>query len=211
MPIAGVMDEATFVTKNADNIKGLPMYFICGGLDGDKLKRNAIHWDRYLNWSGNDVTVVEFLGRGHEDFSDEIQRVFDWMKRKQRNFFPKEFKVKAQRPWDNFFWWVEVKQFPAGLTVEPVDGVRPKAALGKPALEISSQIAPTRESVFIGNTSAKMTIWLSPEIIDLSKAAFVVVNGTRIRADNQKNILTMLEDIRTRGDRRHPFWVKIEP
>ena len=31
-------------------------------------------------------TVVEFRGRGHDDFSDEILRLFDWMGRFRRDF-----------------------------------------------------------------------------------------------------------------------------
>ena len=46
----------------------------------------------------------------------KILRIFDWMGRKQRDFFPKKFTASTKRPWDNYFWWVEIdgleSQFP---------------------------------------------------------------------------------------------------
>ena len=63
--------------------------------------------------------VVEYLGRGHENFSDEVVRIFDWMKRHTRNFFPKEIDNVTLRSYDNFFWWIEINQFQRGITVDP--------------------------------------------------------------------------------------------
>ena len=34
--------------------------------------------------------MVEYQGRGHEHFYEEIQRIFDWMGRRHRDFFPKK-------------------------------------------------------------------------------------------------------------------------
>ena len=67
------------------------------------------------------TTVVEYLGRGHEDFYDEILRIFDWMGRFHRNFFPREFACETMRSWDNFFWWVEVQGLPPRSLVDPAD------------------------------------------------------------------------------------------
>jgi pimeloyl-ACP methyl ester carboxylesterase len=91
------------------NAELVPYYFVCGELDGKKMVENARELDRYLNRS-YPCTVVEYLGRGHEHFSDEIQRLFEWMGRLRRDFFPREFTVKTMRRWDNFFWWIELDQ-----------------------------------------------------------------------------------------------------
>ncbi len=32
-----------------------------------------------------DLTLVQYLGRGHENFSDETIRLFDWMGKKNRS------------------------------------------------------------------------------------------------------------------------------
>ena len=90
-----------------DNAKSLPFYVLGGELDGDKTVKNARDLDRYLQ-RRFDVTVVEYQGRGHEDFYEDIRNLFDWMgHRDSRNFFPKEFTVSTMRSWDNFFWWLE--------------------------------------------------------------------------------------------------------
>ncbi|MCA9240703.1 MAG: hypothetical protein KDA37_10905, partial [Planctomycetales bacterium] len=103
IPILPEADKyVKFYSKNAEY---LSWYFVCGELDGDKIKRNAYEFDRYLK-PAIDTTVVELLGRGHEPFTDEIQRLFDWMGRKSRPTTPPdEFEVHAMRPWDNYFWW----------------------------------------------------------------------------------------------------------
>ena len=56
-----------------------------------------------------------------------------------------------------------------------------------------------------------MTVWLSPKMLNFKQRATITVNGRRI--GDQKihpDLGTLLEDVRTRGDRQHPFWAKIE-
>ena len=182
--------------KNAELV---PLYFVCGELDGDKMVKNGFEYDAYMQVSRagvNDCTVVEYEGRGHEHFSDEILRLFDWMGRKQRNFFPKRFDVVTQRSFDNFFWWLEMrnfqptpgKNFTPGSNLTGANGVAVRGAGGKPI------------------------VWLAPEMVDFSKPVNVSLNGQSMAPSKsiQPDIATMLEDIRTRGDRQHPFWAKVE-
>ncbi len=132
IPIAAVADK--FVSRYAMNAKYLNWYFVAGELDGDKLARNARELDRYMRPDA-DITVVEYLGRGYEPFGDEIQRMFEWMGRKQRKM-PKEIESVSMRPWDTFFWWLEVE----GLAAQ-VDG-RPQklaASTNRPASSNRSQ------------------------------------------------------------------------
>ncbi len=95
----------------------LSWYVVAGELDGDKMLRNARELDRYFK-QYSDLTVVEYLGRGFEPFGDEIQRLFDWMGRRRRNI-PKEIECVSMRPWDNFFWWLEVDGLPERSMVLP--------------------------------------------------------------------------------------------
>ena len=82
------------------------MYFVAGQLDGNKIATNARDLDRYMKYVGYDVMYVEYQGRGHEHFSDEIVRLFQWMALYRRDFARKEFTTASMRPWDQFFWWV---------------------------------------------------------------------------------------------------------
>ena len=61
--------------------------------------------------------------------------------------------------------------------------------------------------------TAEVTVWLSPKMLDFKQRATITVNGRRLNAPDQMiraDLRTLLEDVRTRGDRQHPFWAKIE-
>ena len=79
-----------------------------------------------------------------------------------------------------------------------------------PAATDGPVVAPLpRSEISLGEALAS----LSPGMIDLDKRCLVVVNGRRINAPSQfiePDLETLLADVRTRGDRQHPFWVKLE-
>ena len=147
-----------YITQYWENGKYVPMYFVCGEKDSGKWA-SAPDWDRYLTKIGYDVMVVEYLGRGHESFRDEIHNLFTWMGLHKRDFFPKEFQVNSLRPWDNFFWWVETKDPKEINTVLPAEwGDNPKSAkLPRPAETRASTLNPNGVSV----TGAAMTRFAS--------------------------------------------------
>ena len=102
-----VAESDRFCTRYWENAKNLPFYLVCGELDDNRMAKNSRDLNRYLQ-RGYNTTVVEYLGRGHEHFYDEILRLFDWMGRFHRDFFPREFSCTTMREGDNFFWWVEL-------------------------------------------------------------------------------------------------------
>jgi hypothetical protein len=183
------------IRQYSRNAEWVPLYFVGGEKDGDTMSNNATEFDDYMNRNkAYDATAVEYLGRGHEHFSDEILRIFDWMSRKRRNFFPRNFSVVTQRETDSFFWWAELKSF------EPPP--RP--------MQIESKLmANNGVSIQCG---AKLTVLLSPEIVDFSRPINVTVNGKPLRGASkvQPDIGVLLEDARSRGERKHPFWAKLE-
>jgi hypothetical protein len=181
---------------------------VCGEFDSSRMLANSRDWDRYLR-KGYNVTVVEYLGRGHEDFSDEILRLFDWMGRLRRNFAPKDFDVVTMRPWDNFFWWVELRQLPPRAMIAPD---RWPPSRGTQPVHTSATVTRTN-GLLLQTGAGQMTIWLSPDVLDLSRRFIISVNGSRLNttaASLAGDLNVLLEDARTRGDRQHPFWSKIE-
>jgi predicted esterase len=201
IPIVAVADKYV-KHRYQENGRYVPMYFICGEKDGNKMALNSSEWDYYFRHIGYDVMVVQYQGRGHEHFHDEIQRLFDWMNLHKRNFFPKEFTVYSMRPWDNFFWWVETdKPKPANivLPVEWPGTARPYETEGR-VLETNA--------VTVTTGADKVTVWLSPEIVNFEAKVTVHIKGKRY-LNVQPSIATMLEDARTRADRQHPFWAKV--
>jgi hypothetical protein len=195
-----------FIERYAKNARYVPWYVIAGELDGDKLSHNATQLDRYMK-PNSDVTVVEFLGRGYEPFGDEIQRLFVWMAKRKRTM-PKEFEYVSMRPWDNFFWWVEVEGMPeksmvAPSTWPPTRGVRPFQFEGK-------VLANNRLTVTA--RAQKASVWLSPELIDFKQPVIVEINNRAVQPRNRQvrpDLKVLLEDVRTRADRQHPFWAKL--
>jgi predicted esterase len=205
IPISALSDRyCNFYWENA---KYVPFYVILGELDGAKLTKNALDLDRYFK-RGYDATVIEYEGRGHDDFHEEILRIFDWMGRFHRNFFPREFICSTMREWDSFFWWVELEGMPPKSQVDPLHWPPPA---GTRAVQVKGKITGNNVNILTG--TAQVSVWLSPQIVDFKQRVSIVVNGQQIYAKEpflQPDLRTILEDVRTRGDRQHPFWIRLD-
>ena len=223
----------SFYTENA---RLVPFYVVLGKLDGGRIARDALVLDRYLR-NGYNTTVVEYLGRGHEHFVDEQLPLFDWMNRFKRSFpLPRdrEFTCATMRDCDNFFWWAEIEGLPpnclvtdwtkpheaksfttgSGLTAPGSGGIVPSTPLprGVHPLLVEGKVPGANTLVLTAGTS-RATIWLSPEIVDFKARINITVGGRRpsgVPAMIKPSVDTMLEDLRVRGDRQHPFWAKVE-
>lgn len=195
-----------YVTHYWPNGRTLPIYVIAGELDRATVQRDATDLDRYFS-KGFDATYVEYRGRGHEHFSDEILRVFDWLGRKRRNFFPREIEAVTFRPWDRFFWWVECEGLPPRTVVlpehwPPAAGVRP--------FQIEAR-AGASNSLTVRCGADHVKVWLSPELVDFTKPVTVTLDGQRLlKGPAAPDVRVMLEDLRLRADRQHPFWAVVE-
>jgi predicted esterase len=204
--VAIVPGADRYVTHYWPNARRLPVYVVGGELDRGRLMQNATDLDRYFS-KGFDTTYVEYRGRGHEHFADDIIRMFDWMGRKRRDFFPPDFEAVTLRPWDRFFWWVELEGPPPRTVVLPE--AWPPAAGNRP-LTIEAKKGATN-SLMVRCGASRVRVWLSPELIDFGQPLTVTVDGRRIHkgpitADER----VLLEDLRLRGDRQHPFWAVLE-
>jgi len=203
IPIVAVSEK--YCGRYWENGELVPMYVVSGELDGTKAIDNAQDLDRYMT-RNFDVTVVEYLGRGHEHFFEEIIHLFDWMGRKRRNFFPREFECQTMRTWDNFFWWVELDQLPSRSVVEP-HMWPPERNVRATATEASIR---SSNGLYVKTGAGRVTLWLSPEIVEFDHRMRLQVNGTRLNTGDVRPSLTvLLEDVRRRGDRQHPFWAKV--
>jgi len=206
VPVVG--RSAKFCNHYYENARYLPFYVVQGEFDGDKVLTNAVDLDRYMLRAFN-VTVIEYQGRGHEHFSDEVIRIFDWLPRFQRDFFPKEFACRTMRSIDNFFWWVECRGFPATGVVDPANYPPPR---GTRASVVEAEIT-AKNGLRVRAAAEEATIWVAPEMVDFSKPITVNYNGakaSRSAGTLRPDMGVLLEDVRTRGDRLHPFWARIE-
>jgi pimeloyl-ACP methyl ester carboxylesterase len=201
--ICGQSDR--FCSYYTENAKYVPFYVVSGELDGGTLTRNAKDLDRYFT-RGYNTTVVEYEGRGLEDFYDEVLRIFDWMGRMSRDFFPHSFSCSTMREFDNFFWWLECDGLPAKVMVDPAawPPKNPRAVTVDGAINENNGIT-------VHTAGSKATVWFSPKMMDMSRRISVQVNGRRIQNGViNPDLQTILEDVRTRGDCQNPFWAKVQ-
>lgn len=195
-----------YVNHYWPNARTLPMYLVGGELDNGTFSHNGMDLDRYLA-RGFDLTYVEYRGRGHEHFAEEQPRILDWTGRKKREFFPPAIDSVSMRPWDGFFWWVEFTGAPPRTVVlpsqwPPGQGVR--------SLSIEAKRNATNGLV-IRCGAERVRVWISPELVDLELPVSVTVDGKKLSRDEiVPDVAVMLEDLRTRGDRQHPFWAVLE-
>ena len=164
-----------------ENAKYVPFYVVLGELDGAKLTKNALDLDRYLK-RGYDATVVEYEGRGHDDFHEEILRIFDWMGRFRRNFFPREFACSTMRDWDSFFWWVELDGMPPRSQIDPADWPPPSGT--RPA-QVKGTILNNNINIRTG--SAQVSVWVSPQMVDFKQRVNIRSTASRSTPKNHSS------------------------
>ena len=202
IPITATADK--YVSLYWENGRQVAFYFVGGEMDGNRLALNARDLNRYLTRPGFDTMIVEYRGRGHEHFYDEIIRIFDWMNLHRREFPQREFTCSSLRPWDNFFWFVELAGFPERSIVVPLAWPKPQARVAN----TEATIGPNNR-VRVKSAASQVTVWLSPEIVDFSERIEVSINGRVKGRDVEPSLEVLLEDVRTRVDRFHPFWAKV--
>ncbi|RIK83852.1 MAG: peptidase [Planctomycetota bacterium] len=199
--------QQKYINFYRDNAQYVPFYFVAGELDGRTIAENAPVWNKYLRINRYDVTLVEYQGRGHEPFHDEILHLLQWMGLKKRGGPPAEFACSTLRPWDNFFWWLECEEFPANFMVYPTDwGGRTTPG------QVAGRVQPDNR-LAAKTVAGRTTIWLNPDIVDFSKPLRITFNGKKLPTDAaavHPDPAVLLEDVRTRGDRFRPFWAKVE-
>jgi len=200
IPVVAAADK--YVSRYSDNGRYVPFYFVGGELDGDKMSRNGAQLDRYLSRVGYDVMIIDYQGRGHEHFQEELPRIIEWMNVHRRDFFPKNWQVTSLRPWDNFFWFAEFHDFPPKSMTSPVNWPPPR---NTNAAALSGKLLDNN-GLTLDASGAKATIWLAPEYVDFERK--VLINGRSSMI--KPSLETMLEDVRTRADRQHPFWARVE-
>ena len=202
IPVVARADK--YVSRYWENGRQVPFYFVLGEMDGNSMANNARDFNRYLTRQGFDTMIVEYRGRGHEHFQDEIHRMFEWMRLHQRDFFPQEFKSVTMRPWDNYFWWAELDGFPQRSVVIPLEW---PVARARPAE--AERLIGENNRIRIRSSTSKVTVWLSPEMVDFQQRVYVTINGKEVGQQVEISLDALLEDVRTRGDRQHPFWAKV--
>lgn len=213
LPMCPQIDETNdsdrYISRYKDNGKGLPFYFVCGEKDGSPL---SMRWgklvDKYIRAAGFDCTIVQYEGRGLEDYFEETIEMFRWMEAYRRDFKRDKFDdFTTMRPWDNFAWCLEIDGIPPNHLVLPLAWPAPKGgAPGKSMFKIAK--TDSANAITVKSVGENLTLWLSPDFVDFDKP-IKVMRGKVTPVKEKPSAETLLEDVRTRGDRQHPFWMKV--
>lgn len=208
IPLVAVCDYGSdapkYISHYWTNARRVPLYFVTGELDGNKLEMNRRDFNRYLTNSNLDVMITEYIGRGHEHFYEEIHRIFAWLELQRRDFYPESYECVTMRSFDNFFYNLELTSLPSASIVGPYEW----PASAKPAENSFKKTAVGSLRIQTGAVEARL--WLSPEIVDLNGRVAIDVNGRSRAYEVTPKVQVLLEDARTRADRLHPFWAEVQ-
>lgn len=202
-----------YVIQYLPNTRYVPHYFVTGELaaKGTEVHRevNSMVWDKLLQNRAYDTMLTIYNGRGFDHFLEELPRIFEWINLPNhiRNTNITEFEVKTNRLGDRFFWWFETDQLKEGKNIN-------HPLLFDPGTEhtVESEIVREPNNVVIMKKAPadRFTIWLSPEMLDLSRNVQVTVRGKNERYEPAADTRVLMKDVRTRCDRQHPFWMKVD-
>ena len=202
LPVSARSDK--YITRYWSNIYHVPMYFVQGERDSNIMEHNGREFDRYMQRNGIDVMVVEYRGRGHEHFHDEVMRMLEWMDLHERKFNNRSFECTSMRQWDNFYWWVEIDALPRDFVVAPLEWPRAKARDAVTTANVRGN-----NSISVNSPARKVTVYLTPDMVDFNQRVGVTIKRRRMDGNIKPSVEVMLEDVRRRGDRQHPFWAKV--
>ena len=192
------------------NAEHVPMYFVLGEDDRVRTKNGYAYGailDDYVKVR-NDVMVVMYRGRGREYFFEEIPRLFEWMNLKTHHRVdpPTSIETVTMRSGDQFFWWLELGPLKPAVDINPVLwGQAERLRAGK----ISGAVG-VNNTIRISGPSENFDVLLSPSMqIDLNDSVIVRYGSRTIRYDFDGGFKYLLEDARTRADRKRPYWAKV--
>jgi hypothetical protein len=198
-----------FIIQYWPNSRYVPTYFVNGQFDGaNPMLLNAQTWDNMLDDRNFDTMVTLYQGRGHDHFQEELPRIVDWMQvpTHRRNFNPSQFRVVTSRGGDRYFWWFETAELFTKNLVNPL--LEPSSWI---EYDIEGSLNKENNAVRLSKVPAdRYSIWLNPDMVDFSRKVSIEAKGSTKKIDVAGSTQVMLEDVRARGDRLHPFWYRVD-
>jgi hypothetical protein len=192
------------------NLDLVPMYVAMGDLAPTEGELVFDQWAKPQIQRNQDLLYTRYFRRGLERLPEEIPTVFQWLAGRTRDPAPRQFSAVTARECDNRFYGVVARSFGSGRTARP-EGADPLGRNLKPA-EIKGRANRVLNKLTVDtNGLLAFDVWVSPLTLDLTKRVEVEV-GKRTVYKGQVDLddpRAYLEDLRVRGDRRQPFWLKV--
>jgi dienelactone hydrolase len=206
--IAGLPGK--YVWAYRPNLPSVPFYIVEGNLTPGENEVVFEQWAKPQIQHNLDILYIRYFNRGLETFSEEIPTLFEWMSSRTRNPAPKQFEAVTAREGDDRFYGVVVREFTAGRSIRP-EGADPVGRNIKPAeIKVRANNVLNKLTVDTSGLTA-YDVWLSPLVLDFTKKIEVQVNGKSVYKELPKldRPTAYLDDLRIRGDRSQPYWIKI--
>jgi predicted esterase len=212
------------------NAQYLPFYVI----DGERNGGNArIMRDLFKDWTKvpYNCIYVEYKGRASEWYGLEIPKMLNWMSRKKRysplkeigranftNTLGEEF--HSTRNTDNRFYWLSCESIADRCQADHTEQKPPtfKPATFQANLSVGNKsekggVAKIWNQADVRVSGVKkLSFWITPGLIDLSKPLSIRVNGQEVGRPRTiaPSLETMLEELYRTGDRQRLFVAKID-
>ncbi len=202
-----------YVKHYHPNLKYVPTYFVFGELAGNPSPRvrSGDVFDRYMRVDF-DCMVIGYRGRGDEDFYEDIHHMFEWMELRshRRPNPPKDFEVGILRRGDYFFWGVEATELFDNVDLNPLLYDR-ASANEKELKRFDVSVVDSTTFKIKGAPAKQITVYLSPEMgLNMQERIQVLWGKRRKYVESGGSIEVMLEDARTRADRQHVYWERVD-
>lgn len=203
-------EPAKTIPHYKSNSEYVPAYIVMGELDAapPPLTRVGAILDDYMT-PRHDAMVVIYRGRGREYFYEEIHRLFEWMNLSshRRGQTPRTIETATMRVSDRFFWWLELDEMKPAVSINPLlweQAERLRAG------KVSAKVLEGNQIRVNQAPADRFTVWLRPEMgIDLNERIMIRSGSRVVPVSYEGDLEVMLEDARTRADRKRPFWAKV--
>jgi pimeloyl-ACP methyl ester carboxylesterase len=221
---AGVMPMSAgplfYARKYWRNAQHLPFYVMLGT---NVIREYGVGMREQLkSWIDNrySILLVEYKGRGSEWLGGELPNMFDWMRFQKRVFplnrlgsdglgggFGEEF--CTHRETDDRFYWITTD----GLSKACKMPERRWNNLIQPA-KISARVVPATNTIISKGVGVnQMTIWIGRDsagryLLDLDQKVTIRAGVREWSGMLKPSLEVLLEDLHTRGDRKHLFVAK---
>ena len=119
-----------------------------------------------------------------------------------------EFECKVLRPWDNYFWFWKLNDIPEDNVTRPEHWKES----GHNPLKITGELKANVANRFIlgpSNLGSGGSLFLSPSFVDFDEK-FLVTGRGEFKGYVKPSSRVLLEDVRKRGDRQHPYWARLD-
>ncbi len=209
--ISGELDRYMNIYASNSHVP-LPVLSILGDRNVKSIALSKFAWNTWFrNRKYVNNTVVQYRGRANDAINEAIPAIFDWTKLHRRRWPGGSgfaFDCKTVRPWDNYFWFLEVSQIPEKNIVWP-EMFRSNRLR---AFKLEGSVSPGRTNQFQlspARPPGTATLWLGSDYVDFSKQIEIKGMGRDFRDFATPSRRTLLEDVRKRADRQRPYLAKI--